>query len=333
MKEDILAGLKKMLDRHKLWDVADKFYEEYSMDVQSDLMPEVRFEGHELPSEDCFRTLVAARNAMKAGTPSDYKKYFDVLTVKKILQVPYVQVIEAAAEICRATGFSDNVVCRWYAENIDMFFLTKKTVEKFSDHVSMFFGKKILRLIFKEAIVLGADEAIRRIDGLFKHTGIYAKEVLDALYEKSRETAYLFYPYYTDPVDAMAHLREYFDEETTAHILSSNVRYLYVYKHKDYHDAPRYRHTHKYIDNLVEKYQGQERVANALRDLRKRIAPGNASELWTEEFIPLFEAIDDMIHEYPYCPKVLRALICTVTAFSERGVTIPQELERYDDNF
>lgn len=332
MKEDIVAGLKAKFDQYDLWDVAERFYKDYKMDVRSDLMPEVRFEGHTLPSDDCFKTLVAARNAMKVKRPSDYKKYFDALTIKKILQIPYTQVIEAATSICRFTGFSEDTVCKWYEGYIDMFFVTKKTVNEFAEHISMLFDEKICKSIFREAIVLGADEAKRRIDGLITHTGVYAKEVLYNLYVKAPGTAYLFFPYYTDPVDAIEHLRECFDEETTAHILVSDTWYLYVYKHKAYHDTPHYHHDHKYIDNLVEKYQIQVRVANELRELRKRIIPDDASELWIEEFIPVFETIKGMIFEYPYCPKVMRALICTVTAFSACGVIVPEEFARYNDN-
>jgi len=169
MKEDIVAGLKAKFDQYDLWDVAERFYKDYKMDVRSDLMPEVRFEGHTLPSDDCFKTLAAARNAMKVKRPSDYKKYFDALTIKKILQIPYTQVIEAATSICRFTGFSEDTVCKWYEGYIDMFFVTKKTVNEFAEHISMLFDEKICKSIFREAIVLGADEAKRRIDGLITH--------------------------------------------------------------------------------------------------------------------------------------------------------------------
>ena len=38
MKEDIVAGLKAKFDQYDLWDVAERFYKDYKMDVRSDLM-------------------------------------------------------------------------------------------------------------------------------------------------------------------------------------------------------------------------------------------------------------------------------------------------------
>jgi len=295
-------------------------------------MPEVRFEGHILPSDNCFKTLVAVRNAMKVKRPSDYKKYFDILTIKKILQIPYTQVIEAATAICKFTGFSEDTVCKWYEGYIVVFFVTKKTVNEFAEYISALFEEQICKSIFREAIVLGADEAKRRIDGLIAYTGIYAKEVLHNLYVNMPGNAYLFYPYYTDPVAAMAHLREHFDEETTAHILISDTWYLYVYKHEAYHDTPHYHHDHKYIANLIEKYELQVKVAEELRGIRKCMIPDDASELWIEEFMPAFETVKGMMLDFPYCPKIKRALIYTVTAFSVCGVMITEEFARYNDN-
>lgn len=331
MKEDIIAGLKAKFDQYDLWDVAERFYKDYKMDVRSDLMPEVRFEEHALPTDDCFKTLVAARNAMRVKRPSDYKKYFDQLTVKKLLQTPYTQVIEAATAICRFTGFTEDSVCKWYEGYTDMFFVTKKTVNEFAEYISDLFDVQICKALFREAIVLGVDEAKRRVDGLIAHTGVYAKEILYNQYIKVPGNTYLFYPYYTDPVDAIAHLRENFDEETTAHILVSDTWYLYVYKHKAYHDAPHYNHDHKYISDLIDTYKIQVQVADQLREMRKLINSDGANSLWGEEFIPLFDKIKEMMLEYPFCPKLMRALICTVTAFSACGVILPNEFVRYDD--
>jgi len=42
-------------------------------------------------------------------------------------------------------------------------------VNEFAEHISMLFDEKICKSIFREAIVLGADEAKRRIDGLITH--------------------------------------------------------------------------------------------------------------------------------------------------------------------
>lgn len=82
--------------------------------------------------------------------------------------------------------------------------------------------------------MLGANEAKRRIDSLITNTGVFAEEVLYELYTNRSVEAYLFFPYYTDSVEAICYLKERFDEETTAHILKTNPFYLYVYKHKDY---------------------------------------------------------------------------------------------------
>lgn len=331
MKDDILANLNAKFEEYDLWDVAERFYKDYKMDVYSDLVPEVRFEGHILPSDDCFKTLTAARNAMKVKRQSDYRKYFDQLLVKKLLEIPYTQVEETTNEICKLTGYSVDSVKKWYEGNIDMFFVTPNTVKEFILYASSKFDGRIWKALIRDALVLGVNEAKRRIDGLITYTGEFAEEVLYNLYVNRPGNSYLFFPYYTDPVEAMLHLKERFDEETTSHILISNPWYLYAYKHKAYQDTWHYCHDHDYINRLVEAYEQQIKVAEVMRRLRKNVATYNLSDLWSE-FIAEFETVKMTGFEYPYCPKLMRALICTVTAFSARGVIIPDEFARYNDN-
>ena len=332
MKDDILGGLKEKFDQYSLWDVAEKFYRDYKLDVCSGIVPEVRFDDHKVPSDDCFKTLLAARNSLKAKEPVKYKDLFDQLAVKKLLQIPYAQVLETAAAICKYTGFSENVVFKWYEDKLEMFYVTKEMVNELVQYISSLFDERVCKAAFKDAILIGVDEAKRRIDGLISYTGKFAQEIMYFLYLKNPGNSYLFYPYYTDPVEAIVHLRKYFDEETTAHILISDQWYLYVYKDKAYHSSSHYNHDHEYIAKLVAAYQLQIQTAIEFRCLRKEIIPDDISEQWIERFIPLFSKIKPMQYEYPYCPNLIRSLVCVVTAYSNCGLCIPDEFARYNDN-
>lgn len=332
MKDDILKGLKEKFDYYDLWDVAQNFYEAYKMDVSAGIMPEVRFEDHKLPADDCFKTLVAARNAMKVKSPTKYTEAFSPIIVKDILQVPYACVIEAALSICKNTGFSENAVYRWYEGEISMFFVKKGTVEELASFITSVFDERICRALFKEAIILGIEESKRRIGAFIANTGCFAYETIYSLYVKRQTGSYLLYPYYTNPIEAIDYLGKFFDKETVSHILTTDTMYLYVYKDSAYHNSPHYGHDREYIENLINAYQQQIKTADKLQELRKNVATENVNSQWEERFIPLHRSVAKMLNEYPYCPKLKRALICTVTAFADSGIKIPDEFMRYNGN-
>jgi len=332
MKDDILKGLKDKFDFYDLWDVAKDFFEAYKMDVSAGIMPEVRFEDHELPVDDCFKTLVAARNAMKVKSSTNYTEAFTPIVVKDILQVPYACVIEAALSICKNTGFSENAVYRWYEGELSMFFVKKETVDELAFFITSVFDEKICKALFKEAIILGVEESKRRIEALMVNTGHFAYEIIYSLYVKRQSGSYLLYPYYTNPVEAIDYLGEFFDKETVSHILATDAWYLYVYKDSAYHNSPHYGHDREYIKNLINAYQQQIETADKLQELRKNIVSENVDVQWDEHFLPLYNSVAQMLNEYPYCPKLNKALICTVTAFSDFGFKIPDEFLRYSGN-
>lgn len=127
-----------------------------------------------------------------------------------------------------------------------------------------------------------------------------------------------------------------FDHETIAHILVALPCYLKYYMPMSEWDVPCGDNIHGTpnacyeICDLVRAYEIQLDTADSLNGLRGNITTENANKLWEDEFVPLYNAVRDMFFDYPYCPKLVRELTCTVTAFSSCDFTIPQELERYN---
>ncbi len=332
MEEMILEGLKAKFDEFDLWDIAQYFYRDYKAELELGIFPEIRFAGNTLPSDDCFKTLVAARNAARYKRPDRYEILFDSILIKKLLSVPYSRVVEVIEEISELTGFAEKTVCRWYDGKPEMFLVSKEDAKLLAEYLTQSFGERIRTAVYKEAILLGANEAKRRIEGLRRHVGKYTKEVLSGMYVNTHDVHFLFYPYYTDPVDAIGFLREHFDEETTAHIIVHNPHYLYGYKNKLYHDDPTYHHDRKYISELTEAYKIQLRVAEDIGKLRKTIPLSDGEKLWKGTFVPFYETAKGAGAEYAFCPRLTRILICTVTAFADNGVVIPEEFAGYNAN-
>ncbi len=329
MNDDIVAALKAKFDQYDLWDIAQEFFIAYKLDMLTDNKPEIRFEGDKLPSDECFRTLLVMRNTMMAKYPRAYRHYFSHGIVRKILEIPYSQVVDTASEICKYTGISDNEVVRWYREEKLMFFVTKEKIQNYITLISPVFGEDVCKAMFKYAIVLETDDLCLRLNTLIECTGSHADDVLQTLYLKRIGNVCMFDSFLLKMPEAITCLREHFDEETTAYIIISKQWFFNAYDRMQYKDMHSAQSAARYVDDVIKNYKIQIQVADELDGIISLIFPETAEKLWKESFMPAFDKLKAFSPAYQYCPKLKRALLSSVTMFDMCGIDIPDDLKKY----
>ena len=329
MSTDILSQLKEKFDSYDLWDIAGDFYNHYKLAVR-ELYPEGRFENDELPNDDCFRTLVAVKEARKREkeTSARDEKLMDT-QIKALLCIPYKRIQDTQAQISKLLGYPPHTIERWYAKNMDLFYVTPEMVREMFNYLSEAVSMDICKAIFQEALVLGYKETRHRIEFLKETVGTWAEEVLYEMYCRNGRQGFLLFPYYTGPVSAIEYLKDKFDPETIAHILKTDFWFLYAYKDTAYHGRSSYGHDQGYIDELVGAYQNQMSIAKSLRDLARKITPYDYDEQWEGEFLPLYREIKEKMLRYPISPKLQRALYAVIMVFERCGMHPDGEFSRF----
>lgn len=329
MSDDIIAALKEKFDQYALWDVAKEFFIAYKLDMQSGNKPEIRFVGNQLPSDECFRTLLVMRNTMMQKYPRAYRHYFRYGIVRKILEIPYSRVVETASEICRYTGISDQEVVRWYREEKLMFFVTKEKIQNYITLVSPVFGEDVCKAMFKDAIILEPDDLCLRLNTLIECTDTHADYILQTLYLKRIGNVCMFDSNLYKMPEAVTCLREHFDEETTAFIIISKQWFFTAYSRMQFKDMHASKTAAKYVNDVIINYDMQIKASDELEEILQLIFPESAEKLWNESFIPVYEKIKKFSVLWQYCPKLKRALLSSVTMFDMCGIDIPDDLKKY----
>lgn len=328
MDKKQIRSFQDKIEQFELWDIAGSFCKGLALAEQG-IYPEIQFDDGHLPTDDCFKTLAAVQQALRNTGCKDFTQELNDLQIRKLLDIPYTQVMDTISLICRIFDYPEYVVYGWYEKNIELFFVNKEAVSILAEYFEELFEKSMYRFWFKEAMILGVSEARRRMDVLLDATGLFAKEVLYEMYCRNGKQGYLFYPYYTDPVAAIQCLSNRFDREMVAHILKNDFWYLYAYKNETYHTTASYGHDQRYIDAVIKAYEEQEEVADNLMHLYAEITPYDYDEQWEEKFLPAYNAIEARLLQYPAAPKLLKAITAVVTAFKRCGVTILGRLSYY----
>ncbi len=325
---DIVSKLKEKFDEYGLMDIAESFCESYKLAIK-DMYPEIRFDNDALPSDDCFKTLVAVKQSIIADKDLSSKRDLTDLEIKRILEIPYTQVQQVKELICDSYDYQHDVIESYYGKNLSMYFITPVTVKKVFEYLSEKFENEICKHVFLDSLILGYEETTNRIDTLIACTGIAATEILYETYCRNGKLGYLLYPYYTNPKKAIKYLSERLDKSTVAHILKTDFWYLYAYKDDGYQGVATHGHDQEYVDRVVSVYKAQENIAIAFHNTMNQVTKENAQNLWEETFLPRYSKIKDHFLQYPPCPLLTKSLYGVITMFDRYEIELSNEFAFY----
>lgn len=326
--ETIKNTLAAKLEQYDLLDITTNFLKHYDLALVG-LYPEILLP--ELPPDECFETLSAVKVSLLREPKRNAEIVLSDATIKKLLTIPISTVNNVISLICNLSGCPDNIVRSWYDKNVEMYLISTEIVQKVHNVLTHYFCKSINQYLYKDALVLGAEETHRRLELLVQTTGIYAPEVVYEMYGRNGSLGFLLFPYLSDPTDAMQHLHSLFGQETTAHILKTDFWCLFDYKNTAIEDDTIYDNGIDKMKSLVAAYQVQECFEAELRTIYDKITPMDYDEVWKEEFLPRYTALKESFIQHPICPKLMRRLCAVVTAFKLCGgnVLITEEFERF----
>lgn len=326
--ETIKNTLAAKLEQYDLLDITANFLKHYDLALVG-LYPEILFP--ELPPDECFETLASVKASLLREPKSNAEMVLSDVTIKKLLTIPISTVNNVISLICNLSGCPYNIVRSWYDKNVELYLVSAESVQKVHDVLTVFFCKAINQYLYNDALVLGEDETRRRLELLVQTTGIYAPEVVYEMYGRNGSLGFLLFPYLSDPTEAMLHLHSLFGQETTAHILKTDFWCLFDYKNAALEAPVIHDNGLDKMKSLVAAYQSQESFEAELRTIYDKITPMDYDEVWKEDFLPRYIALKESFIQYPICPKLMRRLCATVTAFKLCGgnALITEEFERF----
>ena len=200
---------------------------------ENDLGTELSFENDELPSDDNFKTLSEMYKAFR----KQYKgQSIDEMLIKKFLMIPYSQVESTRKRISELFENRFNEIEKIYESNVHIYDLQPYEATYIYDLLAKYISdeEKLFR-VFKRAAIAGKLYTDNLIEAVVNAVG---KELAPEVIYESAVNGYLFYPYYTAPVEALKYLKKQFDEQTIAKIIIENPDYLYLYKDEFYVELP-----------------------------------------------------------------------------------------------
>ena len=315
---DIVRKLKEKFDEYGLMDISESFCESYELALE-DMYPEIRFDD-ELPSDECFKTLVSIQSS---------KRELTAFEIKRILEVPYSQVQQVQEMICDYYNYPRGLLEKYYEKDLSMYFVMPSTVNKIYDYLSGKFEKEICKHIFLDSLVLGYLETKERIDVLVEYTGTASSDILYEMYCRNGKLGYLMYPYYINPIKAIKYLAEMLDKSTVVHILKTDFGYLYAYKDGVFPSGATHGHDQEYVDQVISAYKAQESIAVGFLNTMNKVTKEDAQNLWNEMFLPGYSEIKSHFLRYPPCPLLIKSLNGVITIFDRCGIELDNEFLFY----
>lgn len=318
--------LSQKLEQYDLMDIAGTFLHNYDLAIVG-IYPEILFDT--MPDDTCFETLAAVKASMQSGRFQRCRGLLSDKEIKTLLSTPITTINNVIQTISELSEYQEDTIKKWYDRDIAMYFATQDQVKEVHNMLSTFFEEDITRLLYREAIILGTEAAQHRIELLLKATGRYASEVLFEMYGRNGNQGFLLFPYSYDPAPVLECLSNTFDPETTAHILKTDFWCLFITQ-KDSSDPSGFFHDSN-LQGLINAYNEQAEFEAQLCEIFKAITPEDYDEVWTESFLPQYEARKASFIKYPISPRLMRKLCAVVTAFVRCGneSIITEEFKRF----
>lgn len=208
------------------------------------------FEGHQIPSDDCFRTLAEAQKIFSANAnKSDYCT--ELAFIGLYLEIPYSQVLKAKKTMaCKFNRSEDDVNLAYY-QSPEWLFITEKAVNDFDVFLkSKFDDLDFIWAIYKKAALLGLEKTQYRINSVLELVGLENGEKLIRF--DLQHGAWLFYLWFTDPVACIKYMLERnLTPEKILYLLEREPDFLFEYKEDR---KLKYHHDQDYIDAVISKY-------------------------------------------------------------------------------
>lgn len=211
----------------------------------------VASEYYELPPDDNFKTL---SKMYEIYCKQNNDQPIGELIIERFLLMPYSQVEATRKRIHKLFEKRFDEIVELYENEIHIYYLRPDEAiyiyELIAEYIS---DEEKLWQVFKRAAIAGEFFASSRIEAIVDTVG--KKFAPEVIYE-SVVNGYLFYPYHTDPIEALKYLKKQFDKETIAKIIIENPEYLYVYKNDFYVEFMEIKEEiEKDISAIIQKYR------------------------------------------------------------------------------
>ena len=209
-----------------------------------------RIKNHQMPSDDCFRTLTEAQkictsNMKESAYPTE------LIFFERYLEIPYSQVEEAKQAMKVNFGCDDSEICTAYSQAPEWLLITVQSVSEFSSYLkSKFSDCKFLWSIYKRAALLGLEKTQYRINTVLEILGEDVGEKL--IRHDLQGEGWLFYLWFTDPVSCIKYMLERgLTPERILYLLECEPDFLFEYKEER---KLKYFHNQDYIDSVIVQY-------------------------------------------------------------------------------
>lgn len=208
------------------------------------------FNDHQMPSDDCFRTLAEAQKIFEAHKKRKYSDELDF--IDRYLTVPFCDVIAAKNVMKTVFGQTDANVDEAYYQDPDWLFISADSVSAFANYLKTKFSDlSLVWSIYRNTALLGLKKTQQRIDTVLELLGedIGEKVIRNDL----KGEAWLFYLWFTDPIGCIAYMLESgLTPENVLYLLECEPQFLFEYKEDR---KLKYHHDQRYIDFVIQKYK------------------------------------------------------------------------------
>lgn len=187
------------------------------------------FKNHQMPSDDCFKTLAEAQKifASKSDGEKDSK---ELDFIDRYLKTPYSDVLCAKSAMSDKFGCGESDIDAVYAQDPEWLLISADSVNAFAAFLgTKFSDSELIWSIYKEAALLGLEETQRRINKVLALLGVEIGEKV--IRNDLQGDAWLFYRWFTDPVGCIGYMLEHgMTPEKVLKVLKQEPQLLYVYK-------------------------------------------------------------------------------------------------------
>jgi len=208
------------------------------------------FKDHQMPSDECFRTLEEAQKIFSSDSKRNNSSE-ELFYITRYLEVPYSNVIAAKQAMSKVFHRNAADIEDAYYQDPEWLFITADAVYAFADYLkTLFSDADLIWSIYKKAARLGLEKTQYRIETVFKCLGT---EIGERVIQNDLENdAWLFYLWFTDPAACIEYMTECgLTPEKVLHLLECEPRFLFEYKEGR---KNKYHHDQRYIDFVICKY-------------------------------------------------------------------------------
>lgn len=204
--------------------------------------------GEKIPSSEYLKTVLVICDIFYNG----HKERMTRDEIDNYITIPYSRVEAAMKKLQKLFPKHSEEVAGLYRKSIQVYYLTPEEAEYLYLLISDYVETDKVWDVFKAAVEIGVFCSESRIEAMEDAVG---ESLAGELIYETVVKGYLFRPDYTDPIAALESLKNHFDKETAAKLLSENPEYLVLFKDEFYDEAPEEREEREEkLKNIISKY-------------------------------------------------------------------------------